>query len=191
MLLRKLHVNSAQKLVSASLLQNNYFGIICKSHLTLYFLSKVSGAQLFAKKGCHRRCCSVNCAENFRSAAFYNITGRISLNATKSNTTTNKARKLQKIGHIIPTSQVKLIKYRSNHQRCSMKKVLIKIFLNIYRKTPVPQSLIEETMAEVLCRESFEIFKNRFFQATFGRMLLQIAKLQCWILQSEQTNANF
>ena len=110
---RKLHVNSSQKLVSASLLQNNYFGIFCKSHLTLCFLSKVAGLQLFAKTCCYRSCCSLNFAKNFRSAAFYNITGRITPNATKTNKTTNKARKLRKIGHIIPTSQVKLIKYRS------------------------------------------------------------------------------
>ena len=112
---RNLHVNSAQKLKSASLLQNNYFGIFCKLHLTLYFLSKVAGLQLVAKKGYHRRWCSVNFAKYFRSAAFYDITGRITLNATKTNKTTSKARKLQKIGYIIPISQVKLIKYRSNH----------------------------------------------------------------------------
>ena len=145
---RKLDVNSAQKSVSTSLLQNNCFEIFHKTHLTLHFLSKVAGLQLFAKKVHHRSWFCVNFAKSFRSAAFYNITGRLILNVTKTNKITSETKKLRENEHTIPTSQVKLIKYRSSHQRCSIKKLSTTAFL----------------------------------QTTFGRLLLQIAKLQCCIL---------
>ena len=64
-----------------------------------------------------------------------------------------------------------LRKFRSTHQRCSIKKVFIKISQN-YRKTPVPEAckfIKNETLAQVFSLEFCEIFKK-----FLTRLLLEV-----------------
>ena len=63
------------------------------------------------------------------------------------------------------------MKYRSSHQRCSVKKVFLK-FCKIHRKTPVPESPLvcnfikNETLAQVFSCVFSESFQNIFFHRT-------------------------
>ena len=51
---------------------------------------------------------------------------------------------------------------RSNHWRCSMKKVVLKSFVNIHRKTPVLESLLNEVAGFQV--EYCKIYKETYFE---------------------------
>ena len=52
---------------------------------------------------------------------------------------------------------------RSSHQRCSVRKSVLRNFTNFIKK---------ETLAQVFSCELCEISKNTFLQNTYGRLLL-------------------
>ena len=67
-------------------------------------------------------------------------------------------------------------KSRSSHQRCSIKKAILKNFCSIHRKTPVSESLfdkvvglytcnfIKKTLTQMFFCEYCNIFKNTYFE---------------------------
>ena len=69
---------------------------------------------------------------------------------------------------------------KSSHRRCSIKKAAQKFFRNIYRKTPVLKSLLnnslysKETPKQMFYRKYCKISKKTYFEEYLRRLLLSL-----------------
>ena len=91
-----------------------------------------------------------------------------------------------------------VIKHRSSHRRCSIKKHVLKIH-KTHRKTPVPEPpfltklqaasgfINKETLLQVFSCEFCKIFNNTFFKDNTGQLLLKATFLVLNFTVSKKT----